>query len=102
MGGLFTMPGYNIDSLLGQQLAHSSLTYMYSLGRVGLLPVYLGAAWHVGNVWQERSALQGGRLLQGRAIFAGTDTLIGPVYLGVGASPGAGTALYLNLGQSAY
>ena len=102
MGGLFTMPGYNIDSLLGQQLVHSSLTYMYSFGRVGLLPVYLGASWHAGNVREERSAVQGSRLLQGRAVFAGTDTLIGLVYLGVGASPGAGSALYLNLGQSAF
>ena len=102
MGGLFTMPGYNIDSLLGQQLVHSSLTYMYSFGRVGLLPVYLGASWHAGNVREERSAVQGSRLLQGRAVFAGTDTLIGPIYLGVGASPGVGSALYLNLGQSAF
>ncbi|NBS62790.1 MAG: patatin [Betaproteobacteria bacterium] len=102
MGGLFTMPGYNLDSLIGQQLVHSSLTYMYSFGRVALLPVYLGASWHAGNVRDERSAIQGSRLLQGRAVFAGTDTLIGPIYLGLGASPGAGSAVYLNLGQSAF
>ncbi len=102
MGGLFTMPGYNLDSLIGQQLVHSSLTYMYSFGRVVLLPVYLGASWHAGNVRDERSATQGSRLLQGRAVFAGTDTLIGPIYLGLGASPGAGSAVYLNLGQSAF
>jgi NTE family protein len=102
MGGLFSMPGYNIDSLIGQHVARSSLTYLYSAGRYGLLPVYLGASWHVGNVWDDRASIRGSQLLLGRSAFVGTDTLIGPVYLGLGHSPGAGAALYFNLGQSAF
>jgi NTE family protein len=102
MGGLFSMPGYNIDALLGQQLARGALTYLNSVGRYGLLPLYVGAAWHVGNVWDERSAIRGSKLLKGGSLFAGTDTLIGPVYLGLGISPGAGSAVYLNLGQPAF
>jgi NTE family protein len=102
MGGLFSMPGYNIDSLIGQHAARSSLTYLYSAGKYGLLPVYLGASWHVGNVWDDRASIRGSQLLLGRSAFVGTDTLIGPVYLGLGHSPGAGTALYFNLGQSAF
>ena len=102
MGGLFTMPGYNIDALVGAQAAHASLTYLYSAGRYGLLPLYAGASWHVGNVWEDRVPMRGARWLNGRALFLGTDTLIGPIYLGLGDSPGAGTALYFNLGQSAF
>lgn len=98
MGGLFTMPGYNLDALVGQQLVRSSVTYIHSAGRWAFLPVYIGAAWHVGNVWEDRAAISGSRWLQGRAIFAGTDTLVGPIYIGVGMSPGIGSAVYLNLG----
>lgn len=102
MGGLFSMPGYNIDSLVGQHLAHASITYMHAPGRYGLLPVYFGAAMHAGNVWESRPSISAGRLLQGRSVFAGTDTLIGPVYFGFGTSPGASNAVYLNLGQPAF
>ena len=102
MGGLFSMPGYNIDSLVGQHLAHASITYMHAPGRFGLLPVYLGASMHAGNVWETRPSINAARLLQGRSVFADTDTLIGPVYFGLGTSPGASNVVYLNLGQPAF
>ena len=93
-----TAPG-----LGGQTFGLGQLIYF---ARVGQLPgalgdgVYVGIGAEAGNVWASRSDASFGDLRPGGLLFAGADTVFGPLYLGYGRTDGGNDAFYLFLGQS--
>jgi NTE family protein len=63
------------------------------------LPVYIGGSVETGNVTDTRSQLFQDLKVAGSA-FVGTDTPLGPIYLGYGAAEGGHDAIYFFIGQS--
>ncbi len=99
IGGLFTLPGYDLEALVGQHALSAGLTYLYRANTSGLLPLYLGGSWYAGDVWDDRSAVSLTSLRRGKALLLGTDSPIGPLYLGLGHSHGGRSVIYFTLGQ---
>jgi NTE family protein len=67
----------------------------------GLLdvPIYVGASAEAGNAWQSRSDISFSSARIGGSIFAGFDTLIGPIYVAAGFGEGGRTNYYLFFGS---
>lgn len=77
-------------------------TDLFPLGGLGYLtqtPLYLGASFETGNVWNDRSDIILGDLKWSSSLFVGADTLIGPVYLGGGIGSKGEAAAFLYIGQ---
>ena len=56
-------------------------------------------ALEAGNVWQNENDF-GEDLIETVTVYAGTDTLIGPVYLAYGWAEEGTSVFYLSLGQT--
>lgn len=63
------------------------------------MPVYLGASVEAGNVWQARGDIDTASLMLNGSLFAGFDTIIGPVYLAAGFAEGGQSNWYLFIGE---
>ena len=61
-------------------------------------PVYLGLSAEMGNVWQTRSDIGFDSAIVNGSIFAGFDTVIGPVFIAAGFGEGGSTNYYLYFG----
>ena len=104
LGGLFRLSGLAENQLAG---AHYSLfrgLYYYQLTQTRLIPnypfpLYIGASLEAGNVWPRQKSLFRQSFRESSSIFLGTDTILGPIYLGYGVSEGGKRSAYLVIGQ---
>lgn len=62
-------------------------------------PVYVGASIEAGNVWQRKSEIKTGKLLYSASVFVGTQTPLGPLYLGFGQAEEGQSSMYFSLGH---
>jgi NTE family protein len=103
LGGPFSFPGYSIEELTGQTYFAGRLMYRRKVvdrsDRLFGLPVYLGATVVTGNTWAKPSAVNFSNLRVGGNVFVATDTIIGPVFLSVGAAERDRYAFYVFLGK---
>ncbi len=102
LGGFMQLSGLNENELSGQHYGLVSFAYQRRLYRSQLVPVYAGAAIQFGNAWENKDDIGFGRddLLSSGTLFLGTDTPIGPLYLGYGKAENRDDgAAYLYLGQ---
>jgi len=103
LGGPFSFPGYNVDELSGETFAVARAMYRYRLTdrsqSVISIPLYLGATVVGGNTWARHGDADWSNLRVGGNIFLGADTLIGPVFLVLGAADHGRTAIYFFLGK---
>jgi NTE family protein len=68
-------------------------------GPVGL-PVYLGASFEYGRVYnKEDDGFDTGYISAG-SLLLGLDTLLGPLFFGIGANQEGDRAVYMKLGQT--
>ncbi len=104
LGGLFRLSGYSTDELAGRQLGLATLVYYQRLAVARLaaldLPVYAGASFEAGNVWDDRDQVGLDDLRFGGSLFMGIDTILGPLYLAVGIADDGHRAGYFYLGQT--
>lgn len=99
LGGFLRLSGYRTGELLGQQARFGRLVYTYRLRAPGLWDgSYLGLSAEAGHIDDLLQSAGPRRALRSNAAFIGTDTLLGPVYLGYGRAAGGSDALYLFLG----
>lgn len=98
LGGFLNLSGFNQDELSGGNLGLARIIYMRNL-TTGLVNTYGGGSLEAGNVWEQRSDIDGDNLRFGSSLFLGVDTFIGPIYLGYGYADGGFGALYLMLGR---
>jgi NTE family protein len=103
LGGPFSFPGYNVDELSGETFAVARAMYRYRLTdrsqSVISLPLYVGATVVGGNTWARHGDADWSNLRVGGSVFLGADTLIGPVFLVLGAADHNRTAIYFFLGK---
>lgn len=100
-GGFLYLSGHAENSLFGtQSLVGRALAYR-RMGerRIFGVPFYLGASAEAGNVWGSRSDVDLGSLIYAGSVFGGIDTLLGPLFLGVGHASDGANAWYLTFGS---
>lgn len=104
LGGFLNLSGLKPDSITGPHFGIARLMFYRQIGRGGPgflnVPAYLGLSYEVGNVWEDRSDISFGSARKNGSLFLGLDTLLGPVYLAVGAEEGGREAFYLFLGRT--
>jgi NTE family protein len=101
LGGFQRLSGLERGEISGPHAATAKLVYYRRIGETsGVLetPVYVGLSAEAGNVWQNRSDISFGSMLVGGSLFAGFDTLIGPVYLAAGFAEEGRSNFYLFFG----
>jgi NTE family protein len=103
LGGPFNFPGYNVDELSGETYAVARAMYRYRLTdrsqSVISIPLYVGATVVGGNTWARHGDANWDNLKVGGSIFLGADTLIGPVFIVLGAADHGRNAIYFFLGK---
>lgn len=105
LGGFLNLSGVPRNSLIGQNLAYSSLVYRYKWfeNDFGLFesPVYLGASIEHGGVWSDTSLkLNEAPMYTAGSIFTGIDSPIGPVIFAYGKTEDNYDSVYLIIGTS--
>lgn len=97
LGGFLNLSGYNQRQLSGQHSALARVIYLRNQG-TPLVDTYLGASLEMGNVWEDSSDVGLDDTELAGSIFAGVDTVLGPLYVGFGHAEGGHDAFYLFLG----
>lgn len=103
LGGFLRLSGLERGEISGPHAALAKLVYYRRVGESagGLLdvPIYIGVSAEAGNAWQSRSDISFSSARVNGSIFAGFDTLIGPVYLAAGFGEGGRANYYLFFGS---
>lgn len=104
LGGLFQLSGLARHQLHGQQSALLSAIYYYKLKEIDIIPnrpipFYIGASFESGNTWNETDSLFKHSFRTGGSLFLGTNTLLGPIYLGFGFTEHGKRAMHLYMGK---
>ncbi len=90
LGGLGRLSGLGDNELLGEKIALARLLYYYRVTdfrAAGFgVQLYVGASLEAGNVYARHEPITGSSLLTAWSLFIGSDTPLGPVYLGYGRS----------------
>lgn len=101
LGGFLSLAGRRQGQLRGDDIfdahavyAHHSYQMPSGLGR-GL---YFGVGLDAGNVWQSGQHITAGSLQYGGSLFLGADTVLGPLYFGVGLGDDGNRTWFLFLG----
>lgn len=101
LGGLLHLSGLRANQILGQSMALGRLITYRKLGHSFIGDLYLGGSLESGNVWRTgQKQFDLGNLRLAASLFAGYDTIIGPLYLGFGHADGGYNAGYLYLGRT--
>jgi NTE family protein len=101
LGGFRNLSGYQPGELLGHRMAFARTMVSW---RVSSLPsalgsgLYVGASAEVGRVWATLPLAQDTRWLPAGSVFVGADTILGPVFMGVGHGKKGQLTGYFNLG----
>ena len=86
----------------GERAAYAAVTLQR---RIASLPtrigrgVYVGGAFETGRVWARREDTGFDGIRPAGGLFAGADTVLGPIYAGFGVGYGGNTSFYLFLGR---
>ena len=101
LGGFLSLAGLRQGELRGDDIfdahlifAHHAYNLVTGLGK-GL---YFGLGLDTGNVWQTGERITPGSLQYGASAFVGADTVLGPLYLGMGAGKDGNRTWFLFLG----
>lgn len=102
LGGFLNLSGLQEDQLTGNHFGLGGLVYYYELNpeeSLFAMPVYLGASFEIGNVWQDTRSIGIDSTISAASLLAGMDTLLGPLYIAYGGTEEGDNALYFFLGQ---
>lgn len=100
LGGFQQLSGFSQDEILGNVALLGGLRYYrrFALAALFSREAFVGASVEYGNVWADWGAVDPLDGLFHGAIFAGTETNFGPLFLGFGAGEGGEYAGHLGLG----
>ena len=101
MGGFLRLSGLERGEIAGPHAALAKLVYYRRVGDTsGFLdtPVYLGVSAEAGNVWRTRSEMSFDSMLMNGSVFAGFDTILGPVYIAAGFAERGQSNFYIFIG----
>jgi len=97
LGGLFKLTGLSDGQLVGQNMASGELLYYTNLSK----SLHVGVGLETGTTWDDRSEAEFDDLRWGGVVFAGLETIIGPVYIAYGFTEGEDSGrLRFSLGKT--
>lgn len=101
LGGFLNLSGHTENSLFGTQSLLGRAVAYRRMGnrRIFGVPLYLGASIEAGNVWDSRGDVDFGQLIYAGSVFGGIDTVLGPLFLGIGQASDGSNAWYLTFGS---
>lgn len=102
LGGFLSLSGLPPNSIWGFQRSLSRLVATVPLSRnpvIESLPIYLGASYELGNVWDAQDDIDGDSALQAGSVFLGARTPLGPGYIAFGMAEGKQMSLNLYFGH---
>ena len=103
LGGFLRISGLAQDELIGTRGGLMRLLYYRELTRFDLgsltQRMYAGISFEAGSVYGPLDPVSFASLRRAGSIYAGADTVIGPVYLGFGYAEGGQKSVYLIIGQ---
>lgn len=101
LGGFHQLSGYQPNQLSGNALLFSRATYYRRLNDSPFLSrgFFVGGTLEAGNAWTSRRDMSLKDLRYASSVFLGSDTGLGPLYVGIGYAPRGGTALYVFIGR---
>lgn len=101
LGGFLNLSGYQPRQILSEGYTFGRAVYYFRLGNPGAFSdnLYLGASLEGADVRDRVNALENDDFKYAGSLFFAADTVLGPVYLGVGAGEDDNYAVYLFLGR---
>jgi NTE family protein len=103
IGGLDTLAGLADEQLRGDYFGAGRLGYQYRMGRLSPSMgdgIYLVAWADAGNVWEDSGDISTSDLVYGGLVGVGAETVIGPIYVGLGSAEEGEHRLYFSLGSA--
>lgn len=98
LGGFLNLSGLRFNQIRGQHMALGKIISYHKVGESFIGDFYLGGSLETGNTWPDDFDFED--LVMAGSLFAGYDTLFGPLYLGIGQAEGGYTAGYFYLGRT--
>ena len=102
LGGFLKLSGYRPGELIGETVSFGRLSYyqqMSNLQNPFGKHIYAGVSTELGRASGSVAFLSDGRIKRSYGVFAGFDTLLGPLFLGYGKAPQRSANFYFFLGQ---
>lgn len=101
LGGFQQLSAYQPDQFAGNYMVYGSLTYLLRAVKYELAgqSLFLGSSLELGNTWDNRSDISLGSTRKSLSIFAGFNSVIGPIYLGFAAGTGGNRNVFFQLGR---
>jgi NTE family protein len=99
LGGFLRLSGYAQNQLSGQHSGVATAAVYRNFSGLKILPAFIGASIEYGNVWQRKSDIDLGHGLLNGSVFVGSDTPIGPLYVGLGLGEDGHRTGFMFLGS---
>ncbi|MBT9611927.1 MAG: patatin-like phospholipase family protein [Burkholderiales bacterium] len=99
LGGFLRLSGYAQNQLSGQHSGVATAAIYRNFSELKILPAFIGASIEYGNVWQRKADIDLGDGLLNGSVFVGSDTPIGPLYVGLGLGEGGHRTGFMFLGS---
>ncbi len=99
LGGFRQLSAYAPGEITGNDAVLASVYARREFGGP-VMPWFAGAGFETGNAWDTMSDARWSELVRSSSVFAGVDTLLGPVQLSVAYNNEDNWAAYLNIGFS--
>lgn len=99
LGGFLRLSGYGQGQLAGQNSGTLTGVVYRNFSELKILPAFIGASIEYGNVWQRKADISFDNALLNGSVFVGSDTPIGPLYVGLGLGEGGHRSGFLFLGS---
>jgi NTE family protein len=100
-GGFLAQSGYKTGQLYGENLAYGRLMYYHRIWRGSLLEgAYGGMSLELGKVGDPLVSGSPDGLLKSGSLFIGSDSPVGPAYLGYGRAVDGNQSFYFFLGRA--
>lgn len=107
LGGLFDLSGLPTNAISGDHMLFGSLQYRYRLSKDDLfgtlsVPIFAGLSLEAGDAWYEEytQTFDSKDIIYAGSVYLAADTVLGPLYLGLGAADSRYYSIYLSLGRS--
>lgn len=100
-GGFLRLSGLNPNELNGEHYGQIGLAYHRRLTETQVfqpLPTYVGFSLEYGNVWQNKDDIALDDGIWNGSVFLGAASVLGPLYVGLGAAEGGRYTAFLYLG----
>ncbi|MFZ6812963.1 patatin-like phospholipase family protein [Undibacterium sp. Rencai35W] len=101
LGGFQQLSAYQPDQFAGNYMLYGSATYLLRAVKFDLAgqSLFLGTSLEAGNVWNTKNDISLSSLRKSASLFAGFNSFMGPIYLGVAAGPAGARNVFFQLGR---